>query len=198
MIDHELPVPEYPTLARAERVDPVTRFRAHVRRAVAVALVVAVGVGIILGTLWVSIRSAVSSIKTARADREWVIKTFAAIADLYSNRGRAEAATATLEGLLPSALDVPTKMIPEVQSVAQMHGVRVDLRLSTTRVASEYEPGSVGLSFTADGTLPNLVDFLKDIEGRKLLKAEGWGLGVSGGGPMYQLTFSGAVYTRGE
>jgi hypothetical protein len=150
---------------------------------------------IILAAL--SIRATAAQIRRERGAREWMLKTFTAIADLYNDRAKAHDVATTLGNLIPTTIEVPTRMIPQTQTMARAHNVRVELKLSDTRPESATGPAGVTFSLRADGALQSIIDFLMDLESNKLVQVGGWEL-LPAGSTAYQLTLSGVVYTQPE
>ena len=173
--------------------EPATLFKkALFRRFTVLGAAVALMLVLLL-TLFSFIRNEVSEIKKSEADRQWFIKSLDVIAKLNATREEAGVLTEGLESVFPTAIQVPTKVVSQIQAQARAYDLKVSFRLGTVRPPSELD-----FVLGADGLLENIIGFLKAFENGKIVRVNSWALSPSPAPSEYNLTLDGTMYTRGE
>lgn len=156
-------------------------------------VIAAVIIGIVFFVFFIKYQ--VSDIRSSRADRQWFIKSLNAIVELNNSQARADEIISKFENMLPTAVEVPTKVIPLLKNEAQINGLKIDVKLGSFRQPENEEPAGVDFSLRADGNLQNIINFWAGFEKDKLVQAYQWDL-LPAGTADYQLSFSGKIYTR--
>lgn len=152
---------------------------------------------LILGFLGFFIRYQVREIKSARAERQYIIESLNAIVELNNNQAKADKTLVEFEKTLPTAVEVPTKAIPLLKESAKAAGLRVDIKLGVFRQPENDQPAGVDFSLRVDGGFSGILDFLQKFENGLLIKPEQWELSPINDSE-YQLTFSGIIFVRQE
>ena len=137
----------------------------------------------------------VKDIRSARADRQWLVKSLNVIVELNNNQTKADEIISRFEKMLPTSVEVPTKAIPRLKNAAQTNGLKADIKLGAFRQQENEEPAGIDFSLRVDGNFQGIIDFLSGMEKDNLIKAFQWDL-LPISGANYQLSFTGKIYVR--
>ncbi|MBI2591782.1 MAG: hypothetical protein HYW34_03855, partial [Candidatus Brennerbacteria bacterium] len=145
------------------------------RKLIKFAAVIAVVASFVI-FLFFFVKYQVKDIRLSRADRQWLIKSLNGIVELNNNQAKADQMISEFEKMAPTAVEIPTKMIPQLKEDALAKGLKIDIRIGTLHQPENGEPAGVDFSLRADGDIKNLIDFFMGFENNRLIKAFQWDL----------------------
>lgn len=172
--------------------DPVLHARRRQRNRYGVLLVFFVGTTSALLTAYLFVRGEVGIVQRRKTERAELLQGLQAIIDLNRDKEKAEALFPTLMKTLPTAVQVPTAVLPGLSGIAGRYALG-----AAFRVTGSHAGGPPGVDFEGrvNGSLKNLSGFLTEIEsGTAIIQVSSLSLSRSGTG--FQAVIVGTVYTR--
>jgi len=147
-----------------QEIDPSKIFERSLKRQLlilAVVLIVSLGILIIL---WFYGSSETEKINFIRINRSSAVKSLDILSQLSDQSQALESVHPKLKESLTGAFDVVVNIPKRIKELGEKNEVHAQVDIGTQRPAGAEEPSGINLSIKADGSLSNLVNFLKSIE----------------------------------
>lgn len=151
----------------------------------------------IAGLLYLSgnLSRGVTTLKKLRAENKWLLDNFQVIADVSQNKSLAGTLQKELDLYLPTALQVPIKVVPDLKALMATH----KLLNSVIELGKEDRVGDFPvytISIRGEGAQNDIAAFLGDLEASKVaIHITSYTLTSSLPG-RYQVFVSASVFTR--
>lgn len=156
-----------------------------------VVIVVVAGITLLLGS---DIGRRADAIRSSEQELSSRAQAVEALAYLRADKDRAQKYSNVLENILPTK-DQLIGFPREFDAVAKKYSVRLATAFGAEEKGTDVKPGSIEFVFTAEGSLQNLLAFMKAAEsGRYILEWTSFEFLRSSGG--YSATMAGRVFSR--
>lgn len=177
--------------------DPASLFRrAFIKALVKFFFFFVMGGGLISGLFIIS-RGEAQKLSLIRGERQWITKSFDALAESNARQSEAGDLQKELEEGLPTTLDIPLVVIPKLQRIGEEKKVRVATQIGSAVPATDGEPPSLSVVIRADGTASDLIGFLNALEkGKMVFQFSAVDSSPLGKPPLFQAVLTGKLYLR--
>lgn len=186
--------PKPTSLPKAETGAPIQR---RARTAFIVWISTIVFVAVIIGILMSLIVREVKNTQHTKDEFATTLEKFDQIADLNRKEIAARALRGEIEKKIPQAVEVPTRVLPLVNALAQQYGLTLDLQIGKEIPDAFEGGGTIDFSAKAIGGMNPILNFIGSLENTDTsMHIQNWVLTATGSTGQYQLSFSGVLYTR--
>jgi Tfp pilus assembly protein PilO len=132
-----------------------------------------ISIGIFLGAAFIlmislfflnfDIKNRANRIKTLRQELNTYLQSIANLASLRQDFSKAQSYFASLDMILPTR-DRLVNFPKDINLIARQNKIDLSLNFGQETLKTANEPGKTGFTISAQGTLDNLLNFLKNLE----------------------------------